>query len=306
MRYKMNLGGRIGINDLNNLIDLLVYNPDMSEILINLEKVSFIEPAAMSLLTAYVNYVTYCALAQRKIVRFFTARPVDENVHRYLQRMNFYENIGLKQENGFKRHDGTDSFKEVLILQSETDSNQVSEDLIKILQSQTKIDTAFLRILRYSVTEIAENIFHHAESPIGGVVCAQAYKSKGKVQISIVDAGRGIPQNIRTIPGCADYDDKSAIEKAVQLKVTSRPESNAGQGLFFSSQITTLNGGIFTIRSLHGSIELTSEGMKKNDSKYWQGSAVIFELPMQPKFTLKELMDKHAPPENDFKFIKEK
>lgn len=301
--HSVKLEGKVCFSNVESLIKQLTYDKSLKEIWLDLHGVTFIEPAGMSLLTAYINHMAYTTAQAGGRIQFKTVPPKNEDVERYLRRMDFYNNIGIEIQNGFARHDGTGSFKEVLILHSEHDSNQVSEDLVKILKAQTQIDDAFLHIMRYSVTEIAENIFHHAESPVGGVVCAQAYANK--IQISVIDSGKGIPGNIRLIQGSEKLDDKSALEKAVQLRVTSTPKRNSGQGLFFSSQITALNGGTFTIWSLNGSIHMSLKGLVKKESPFWQGTAVVFELPRQIKTSIKDLMDKYAPPKGDFELIKE-
>ena len=306
MDFTIELKGSISFDKVNYLLQKLTYNISVPIIHLDLTNVTFMDTAGMTLLTAYLNYMRNASIKAGKEIRFFTTRPNSDDVHRYLLRMNFYENIGIDLDRDFKARDGSGNFKEVLIIQNERESNSVSEELIKILENQTKIDDVFLRILRYSVTEIAENIFHHANSPIGGVVCAQTYPDAQKVQISIIDTGMGIPHNIRTISGYEKFDDKTALEKAVQLRVTSTPERNSGQGLFFSSQITVLNGGAFTIHSLNGSICMNQKsGPVLKASPLWHGTAVIFELPMNLNFSLKQLMDKYYPPDNDFKFIKE-
>jgi len=303
MEHKIVLSGNIELINIDKVLKQLTYDLSVETIRMDLSDVTFMEPAGLGLLTAYLNYIHSLAVSKQIDIKFFTIPPKNPSVNRYLQRMNFYDNVGIAMDESFIRHNGKGQFKEVLIINSEEECNNVAEDLTRILKTQTQIDDSFLSIMEYSVTEIAENIFHHASSVIGGVVCAQSYGNK--VQICIIDAGKGIPQNIRTIKGCESYDDKNALEKAIELRVTSTPERNSGLGLFFSSQITAKNGGTFTIHSLNGSITLGRFGTRKKDAPFWQGTAIVFELPGKIKMSIKELMDKYYPPENDFEFIQE-
>jgi hypothetical protein len=76
-------------------------------------------------------------------------------------------------------------------------------------------------------------------------------------------------------------------------------------GLFFSSQITKINGGTFTISSLNGNIVLDAKGLSKRNDCFLQGTAVVMELPTKISISMKQLIDKYAPPGNDFNFFEE-
>ena len=55
-------------------------------------------------------------------------------------------------------------------------------------------------MLNFVITEILENIFNHASSSIGGLICCQTYPKKKLVRIGITDLGIGIERSLRANP----------------------------------------------------------------------------------------------------------
>jgi len=69
--------------------------------------------------------------------------------------------------------------------------------------------------------------FLHSETPVPGVVCAQYFPKRHKLDIAVCDWGRGIQASMKPVlepwEGVGD-----AVKKAVQRGVTRDPE--VGQG----------------------------------------------------------------------------
>lgn len=84
--------------------------------------------------------------------------------------------------------------------------------------------------LRICVHEVIQNIENHAESPIGGVMCARYMSSAQQVRVAIVDRGIGICTTLKRQH--ADTTPENPLRRVLKGKVSamSRP-NNAGLGL---------------------------------------------------------------------------
>ena len=100
-----------------------------------------------------------------------------------------------------------------------------------------------------SLCELFANVFHHADSPCGGVAIGQLYPNAKKVQICVCDAGIGI---VRRVEGAGYTFPKSADALAWSLEegTTTRTAPTGppgGLGLFLLREFVKLNGGSLRI-----------------------------------------------------------
>jgi len=176
------------------------------QITVDFSEVDFIEISALTLLSAFL-------LGAKKIKLFKRGNLIssrDKNVETYIKRMNFYKILDVNAEEDFMRWNGTGRFQEIIQITKENEVQDVVENLRKILEKQSKLPKSFIKIMEYSLSEVLENVFHHADSPIGGLVSAQTYSAIGKVQFAIVDFGKGIPKTLRTIPKYIHLQDEES------------------------------------------------------------------------------------------------
>jgi anti-sigma regulatory factor (Ser/Thr protein kinase) len=156
---------------------------------------------------------------------------------------------------------------------------------VKAVSERNKLDDAATFALKTCFSEIVENVFYHADSPIDALTSIQAYKKyKGKparTELVIVDGGRGI-KPVLAESRYADQitDDYSAISLAVQKNVTTTGDTNRGIGLWVASEVVRLNEGEMLILSNEGGVRVDKHGQHRVDDHYWPGTLVAIEFRM--------------------------
>jgi hypothetical protein len=99
----------------------------------------------------------------------------------------------------------------------------------------------FLPAMEWAVYEIIDNIRLHSNTPVPGVLTAQYYPHRYRLDIAIVDAGRGIMASLSESQRLWSHGD--AISKAIQRGVTRNPDVGQGNGMAGTCEIVRLNGG---------------------------------------------------------------
>lgn len=121
-----------------------------------------------------------------------------------------------------------------------------------ILASLPELPRNHLKALEWCIWEITDNVVNHAASRVGGIVQVQTMPGRSRrVEITVVDAGVGIPSTLRKGPHRI-RDDAHALELAIQEGVTSRPQINQGNGLFGTFQLAFHSRQRFLIESGRG------------------------------------------------------
>ena len=99
----------------------------------------------------------------------------------------------------------------------------------------------FLPAMEWCVNEVIDNIRLHAESTSSGTVCAQFYPKRHRLDVAIVEQGRGIKRALEESYTLIDH--REAISTALMRGVTRNPEVGQGNGLTGTHDIVELNGG---------------------------------------------------------------
>lgn len=98
------------------------------------------------------------------------------------------------------------------------------------------------------LSEIAQNIEDHAQSSIGGVLCARYMSSKKEVRVAVVDHGMSIPASLSKV--LPDKSPHEKLRRVLEGGVTSRStQRNMGLGLSTMSKIVRNHDGDLTILS---------------------------------------------------------
>lgn len=118
-------------------------------------------------------------------------------------------------------------------------------------------------LLRTCYSEIVQNIEDHAQSPIGGVICARYFEGRREIRVAVADRGVGIGEHLRgalSAPGCAIRDDVHALELVLRGNVTSKSRpNNMGQGISNLATIARGNDGKLIIFSGQAHAEVDSQ-----------------------------------------------
>ena len=136
-----------------------------------------------------------------------------------------------------------------------------------------------------TLSEALNNVFEHAETPLGCVVSASRFDGADRVTLAVADRGCTIPGHIRRRHG-HDLSDAAALRRAVEPGVTGTAapgakrkarvtSTNAGLGLFVMRQIAALTTGRFAVVS--GTAGLFGNGDTVHDIDVlapWAGTVV--------------------------------
>lgn len=167
----------------------------------------------------------------------------------YLQRMGLFTALGFQDPVTTAQHEEAGRF---IPLTRITSSKELSAFLI-LLDPILHADRNTARIVKHVFSELLRNVVEHAESPVGGHVCATYNHRRRKISVGIADAGRGIRSAMR---GHKIYDsNQDAILAALVPGVSGTTRrlggtrENAGAGLFFTKCIAQSTRNHFLIYS---------------------------------------------------------
>jgi hypothetical protein len=145
-----------------------------------------------------------------------------------------------------------------------------------------------VQIIVSNVLEIYINAFTHGYSPNGVYSCGQNYPALGKLKITVVDFGIGIPQSIRDylklIGEPITMSDDKTLQLAFQEGFSTKPELG-GMGLKLLKEFIQLNKGRLDIYSHYGHAIIDGSGERYEiiDS-FFRGTAVNISINRDQKF----------------------
>lgn len=164
----------------------------------------------------------------------------------YLARMNLHRVLGLAEpQHGRRSEEGR--FLPLYAVGSIEEMDRPIEAIAEIVRQQLPEPESFLPALDWIMGEVLENIFNHAESPVPGVVCAQFFPNKHRLDLAICDVGRGLRASLAGSRPV--YSHGHAIELAIERGVTSSDSAGRGNGLAGTLEITKRNKAKFRIWS---------------------------------------------------------
>ncbi len=281
------------VRQLQNLIEM----DSPARVTIDLARLAHVCPAALALLTAVaVRLVEEGLLEEGSTVD----GPRSPLTARYLMRMDFVRLITREeQEEPFERRDDV-GFRPARMFSGADDYHRVCADMVAALGERMPADRHSIASLRIALDEIAENVVHHAASPIGGVAAAQGYPKKRKFEIAIVDLGVGIQASLKQNPAYADVSsDVDAIRLALKKYVSATPERNGGTGLFVANLLMEANGGTLAIRSGHGAVFSGVEEFAFEREIYFPGTMVALRARTDNPLDINEILTREFGPPDD-------
>jgi hypothetical protein len=173
-----------------------------------------------------------------------------------------------------RRFSSAGRFLELAQLTSSEECSAAAEKVAQVFQRNFGMSDVETRMVNFVITEILENIFNHAFSSIGGLICCQTYPNKSsRALVSLILVG--IERSLRANPDNLErLKHANPIEVAVGKKVTGRPAKFGGYGLFLTSKIIEENEGVFGIRSRqHGWTKIPGRIQRKFGLD-WPGTAL--------------------------------
>ena len=144
-------------------------------------------------------------------------------------------------------------------------------------------------ICQYGFTEMLNNVITHSQSSVA-LISIQI--NAVNIRMMVADTGVGIFNKIQQEFGMDD--DRHSLLELSKGKLTSRPESLTGEGLFFTSwmfdRFSILSGGLFYRRSSGQdgwAVEVEEIGQVA-------GTAVFMDIHPACKRTVQRVLDRHS------------
>jgi hypothetical protein len=129
------------------------------------------------------------------------------------------------------------------------------------------------------VVELYNNAFQHSDSPIGVVSCGQRYHNRGRLHLSLIDMGRGIPNTVRSLPKHTDLSSIEAMEWAFIPGNTTMSGLSCGLGLSVLHDFLQENQGELKIFSNDAYWRIKSGKIECSQQKInFSGTFVNLEL----------------------------
>ncbi len=279
---------------------------------INASGLKFVDPFGIAMLGS--------CLSQAKAYGFDSCiSGLNKNVGSYLNRMDCFNDVELTDFSPSYnvRHDRSDSLVELKKLEDVKMVNQVSNELAKALVgsfnnvdldlvinelSGYTLKELLINTLQYPISELLENSLTHARRNgychTAVWVAGQYFKSRGIVQISVIDNGCGFLSSLKGHSQLQTTSHLDAILTALKPRVSCNRDLgimgdsvNQGVGLTTTVRIAEASGGRATI--LSGDAFHQTDGRSSylsNDS--WQGVAVslVFSRSKLNKVQISELL----------------
>ena len=98
-----------------------------------------------------------------------------------------------------------------------------------IMQSVPGLPRGNLQALEWSLNEVLDNVFNHAESRDGAFIQAVKYTRRRIVDFVVCDTGIGIPKSMQSLQ---IFDPGEALIESIREGVTSKKGMNKGNGLY--------------------------------------------------------------------------
>lgn len=264
-------------------------NPEVLEITANKQWIS-IHPIVLSMVAA---------LGLSLKPKHIQCEYMEARSKHYLKRMGLFDLLNIDSGIEITEHEPAGRF----IPLKQIDNSENLTDFITEVIPLLHLEPNQVEPIRYILSELMRNVFEHAESPVGAILCAQYYKKSNTIRIGIVDRGVGIMKTISASHRVRN--DIEAIKLALTPGITGTTrriggtDYNAGAGLFFIKSIATVNKDFFVIYSGKAMYKLLKADSKKqirlhsdpskdkhsegDDFPNWQGTVVGVDIKLDDR-----------------------
>ncbi len=236
-----------------------------------------------------------------------TCEHIEARSKHYLKRMGLFDLLKIDSGIEIVEHEPAGRFIPLTQIKNSERLTQFITEVVPLLH----LDPVQVEPIRYILSELTRNVFEHAESKVGAILCAQHYKKSNSIKIGIVDRGVGIRNTISA------YHKASTDIEAIRLALTpgitgttrriGGTDYNAGAGLFFIKSIATVNKDFFMIYSGNAMYKLLRADSKKRiqlhsdpfddryskgvDFPFWHGTVVGVDMNLDNREEFSLLLD---------------
>ena len=259
-----------------------------------------------------VHPVVLCMIAAlglfiRKKQAKLDFKKMEAKSKHYFERMGLFKILDLNSEMKIIPHESTGRFIPIQLI----DNSSKLDDFIKEMIPLLHLKPEQVEPIKYIISELVRNVFEHASSPDGAIVCAQYYKKSNTIRVGVVDSGVGIKSTLERF--YHPKNDLHALALALTPGITGTTtriggtEANAGAGLFFIKSLAKISRDFFMIYSGRGMYKLLKNPKSKNikliadplkdhfssdtDLPSWKGTVVAIDLCLNTTINFNELLD---------------
>lgn len=256
---------------LTSFLDNLNRGNHADEVCLDFVQVKYYIPAAITAIIARCKSWN----SQGKRVSLKNHKSCE--AFQYLQRIDFFNTLGLDYEENFNRH-ASPNFVTIqeITRGSERTLPALIENLIQAIASIDQSNALHL-LLQYSLGEIIMNCIQHSDGI--GYVSAQYAQNRGLVRIGISDTGIGIRESFKRAQSPhfrEEYTDADMLLLAIKPEISGKnhlrtpygDHPNAGIGLSMTNALSRTSYGDFFLAS--GNATLRQEGRKSVDIKEFE------------------------------------
>lgn len=176
------------------------------------------------------------------------ARTLQPDVHRNLARNGFLREFG---QSVFLSPGNSIPYRRDM----NPGRNQLMEFMIKdwLGRGWVQVSTNLALTIAGRMWEVYENAFEHSRSNVGVFSCGQHYPKLEQLQLTVVDFGVGIVENVRNYMEVHSLNAGTALEWAFRRGTTTRPLGvSGGLGLDILREFVRVNRGTIQIFSNDG------------------------------------------------------
>lgn len=254
-----------------------------ASIVIDFNQCCFISYSSAVLLGALVSK----AHEMHKEVRF---RGLDESIGgKYLRSNGFTEAMGIR--NSFPARSTAVPYRRY---RNSSEVNAFCTYLLADWLTPDRINLS-VGVRNRIVDHVAEafvNVFHHAQSSIGAIVCGQWHPNIHSLNLAVLDLGVGIPHNVSTHLNQQSLSGKDALQLAFQPGFTTQtiPSVPRGLGLYNLKEFVRLNSGSLEVYSGNGYARLdTNEHPFYNSlASNFPGTLIQFAIKTDERYYMLE------------------
>lgn len=206
-------------------------------------------------------------------------RPESGRVSNDLMRMGVYS---LLQEGsvGVYQLDVERRPQELWLIDRPEDLENACGRLVNLLRSVLPATESDFEKVRQMLVGLGDNVFRHAKSNTGAMICGQAFPKNGWVEFACADTGQGILASLKRFPQLAESlkGDAHAILTALTLKVAQA--EGPARPSFLNTLIATARktGGELTCMSGDASLTLKNGEMRTTPITPYPGTVLGIRL----------------------------
>lgn len=244
---------------------------DTVHFIINLNTYSMLYSDHLVLISSAVNYLRDKGI---NVTGSFSDFRNNSNQVRYASRINFFQQIGFKYEEDFKRLDASSRFTEIRKF-NDDNALDIHKEIIQILLKDA-INEEMLIVLDYCLWEVIDNTIRHSLSDGTvyngfGYISCQYFPNNKQIRLIVTDNGQGIHKALTSHPKSkySLLNEEEALEQSIEKGVTN--STGMGFGLWATATLIKENGGKLLIHSGNNFLEIDSQQKLSKASK-WQGT----------------------------------